>query len=56
VLMLWAEQDPVLPPTVGEAFASALGQPAPRLVGEAGHFLQEDQGPLVGEAIADWLA
>ena len=56
LLMLWAEQDPVLPPKVGEAFASALGQPAPRLVGEAGHFLQEDQGPLVGEAIADWLA
>ena len=34
----------MLPPQVGEAFASALGQPAPRRIGEAGHFLQEDQG------------
>ena len=56
LLMLWADQDPVLPPAVGEAFASALGQPAPRPVPEAGHFLQEDQGPLIGETIADWLA
>ena len=55
VLMLWGEQDPVLPPQVGEAFAKALGQPAPRLVAEAGHFLQEDQGPAVGAAIADCL-
>ena len=56
LLMLWGEQDPVLPPKVGEAFARALGQPAPRLIGEAGHFLQEDQGPLVGATIADWLS
>jgi haloalkane dehalogenase len=55
LLMLWAEQDPVLPPQVGEAFARALGQPSPRPVPEAGHFLQEDQGPLVGATIADWL-
>jgi haloalkane dehalogenase len=54
-LMLWGEQDPVLPPQVGEAFASALEQPSPRRIGEAGHFLQEDQGPLLGAAIADWL-
>jgi haloalkane dehalogenase len=54
-LMLWGEQDPVLPPKVGEAFASALGQPSPRRIGEAGHFLQEDQGPLLGAVIADWL-
>jgi haloalkane dehalogenase len=55
LLMLWADEDPVLPPKVGEAFARALGRPAPRPVPEAGHFLQEDQGPLVGAAIADWL-
>jgi len=55
MLMLWAENDPVLPPRAGEAFASALGRPAPRLVADAGHFLQEDQGELVGETIADWL-
>jgi haloalkane dehalogenase len=55
LLMLWADQDPVLPPRVGEAFARALGRPAPRPVPEAGHFLQEDQGRLVGETIAGWL-
>jgi len=55
LLMLWADEDPVLPPKVGEAFARALGRPAPRSVPEAGHFLQEDQGPLVGAAIAEWL-
>jgi haloalkane dehalogenase len=55
LLMLWADEDPVLPPKVGEAFARALGRPAPRPIPEAGHFLQEDQGPLVGAAIADWL-
>jgi haloalkane dehalogenase len=55
LLMLWADEDPVLPPKVGEAFARALGRPAPRPIADAGHFLQEDQGPLVGAAIADWL-
>jgi pimeloyl-ACP methyl ester carboxylesterase len=55
VLMLWGAEDPVLTPQMGEAFAGALGQPAPRPVAEAGHYLQEDQGPLIGEAIADWL-
>jgi haloalkane dehalogenase len=55
LLLLWADQDPVLPPAAGEALASALGRPAPRLVPDAGHFLQEDQGELVGELIADWL-
>jgi hypothetical protein len=45
----------VLPFKVGEAFARRLGRPAPRPIPEAGHFLQEDQGPLLGETIADWL-
>jgi haloalkane dehalogenase len=39
----------------GEALASALGKPAPRVIQDAGHFLQEDQGALVGSLIADWL-
>jgi haloalkane dehalogenase len=54
-LMLWADSDPVLPPSVGEAFAAAIGRPAPQPVADAGHFLQEDQGPLLGGLIADWL-
>ena len=55
LLMLWGADDPVLPPALGEAFASALGRPAPRVVDRAGHFLQEDRGEEVGAIIADWL-
>jgi haloalkane dehalogenase len=54
-LMLWADSDPVLPPEVGEGFARAIGRTAPRAIPEASHFLQEDQGPLIGRLIADWL-
>ncbi len=53
--MLWADSDPVLPLATGERFAEALGQPAPRTIPDASHFLQEDQGPLIGSLIADWL-
>jgi haloalkane dehalogenase len=55
-LMLWADSDAVLPPRVGERFAEAIGRPAPRAIADAGHFLQEDQGPLIGELIAGWLS
>ena len=54
-LMLWADSDPVIPPEVGERFAAAIGRPPPRLIADASHFLQEDQGPLIGSLIADWL-
>lgn len=55
-LMLWADQDPVLTLEVGERFASAIGHPGiDRVIPDASHFLQEDQGPLIGETIADWL-
>jgi haloalkane dehalogenase len=54
-LMLWADSDTVLPLSVGERFAESIGRPPPRPVENAGHFLQEDQGPLIGELVADWL-
>lgn len=54
-LILWADSDPVLPFEVGERFAAAIDGPAPRKIAEASHFLQEDQGPLIGSLIADWL-
>jgi haloalkane dehalogenase len=54
-LMLWADSDPILPPSVGERFAAAINRPPPRPIEDASHFLQEDQGPLIGELIADWL-
>ena len=54
-LMLWADSDPILPPHVGEAFASSIGRPPPEPVAGASHFLQEDQGAQIGARIAEWL-
>lgn len=54
-LMLWADSDPILPVAAGEAFAAAIGRQPPELIPEASHFLQEDQGDLIGRRIADWL-
>ena len=53
--MLWGDSDPVLPPSVGERFAESIGRDSPRPIPDASHFLQEDQGPLIGRLIADWL-
>jgi len=55
-LLLWGEQDPVLPPSVGERFAAAIGREPPEIVAGASHFLQEDAGDRVGRRIAEWLA
>jgi haloalkane dehalogenase len=54
-LMLWGDSDPVLPPATGERFAESIGVEPPRPIEDASHFLQEDQGPLIGELIAEWL-
>ena len=54
-LMLWADSDPILPLSVGERFAASIGRPAPKVIENASHFLQEDQGPLIGQLIAQWL-
>lgn len=54
-LVLWAEDDPILPFSVGERVSSRLGFPPPRPVADAAHFLQEDAGPQIGATIADWL-
>ena len=54
-LMLWADQDPVLPQETGRRFAAAIGRPEPEVIEGASHFLQEDQGALIGARIAEWL-
>ena len=54
-LVLWADSDPVLPVETGRALARALGTELHHVVPDAGHFLQEDQGPRVGALLADWL-
>jgi haloalkane dehalogenase len=56
-LFLWADSDPVLPLDTGRKFAAALGRvEVDHVIGDAGHFLQEDAGPQIGELIAEWLA
>jgi haloalkane dehalogenase len=54
-LMLWADQDPILPVRTGERFAEAIGAEPPQVIEQASHFLQEDQGPQIGAIIAEWL-
>ncbi|HEY1523598.1 MAG TPA: haloalkane dehalogenase [Solirubrobacteraceae bacterium] len=55
-LILWADSDPVIPPSVGERFAAALGTQIDHVIEDASHFLQEDQGPEIGRLIAEWLS
>jgi haloalkane dehalogenase len=54
-LVLWADSDPVLPLSTGRRFAETLGTSVDHVIEGAGHFLQEDAGPRIGELIADWL-
>ncbi len=54
-LLLWGAEDRALPVATGQALASALGWPPPQPVAGAGHYLQEDAGPEVGQRIASWL-
>jgi pimeloyl-ACP methyl ester carboxylesterase len=54
--VLWADSDPVLPPTTGRSFAAMLGTEIDHVIAEASHFLQEDAGPEIGGLIADWLS
>ncbi len=55
VLCLWADSDPVLTLKTGHRFAEAIGAPAPEVIENASHFLQEDAGLQIGERIAAWL-
>jgi haloalkane dehalogenase len=57
-LILWADSDPALPlDPVGRQVQTLFPTAEPLTVIEnAGHFLQEDQGELVGRTIANWLA
>ena len=54
-LMLWADQDPILSPSTGRRFATAINRPEPEMIANASHFLQEDQGAEIGRRIAGWL-
>ena len=55
-LLLWADSDPIIPPKTGSVLAERTGWPEPEIIPEASHFLQEDQGAMIGGRIAGWLA
>jgi len=55
MLVLWADQDPILPLKTGQRFAAAIGAPEPEVIEGASHFLQEDQGEKIGARLAEWL-
>jgi haloalkane dehalogenase len=54
-LVLWGQQDFVLPPKISRLLAAGLNAEGPVPIEGAGHFLQEDKGPEIGAVIADWL-
>ena len=58
VLTLWAPDDPVLgggQTAISERISGAAGQPHDQFR-PASHFIQEDQGPALAEAIIAWLS
>jgi haloalkane dehalogenase len=56
-LVLFSDSDPIFAPSVAEQIAAHIpGALEPEIVEGAGHFLQEDQGPLIGRRIARFVA
>jgi haloalkane dehalogenase len=56
-LVLFSDSDPIFAPSVAERIAAHIpGALEPEIVEGAGHFLQEDQGPLIGRRIGRFLA
>jgi pimeloyl-ACP methyl ester carboxylesterase len=53
--MLWAESDLILTLASGQQLASRIGHHIDHVIPDAGHGLQEDQDPMIGELIAEWL-
>jgi haloalkane dehalogenase len=54
-LFLWADSDPILTLKTGARFAEVCNTEIDHVIPDASHFLQEDQGELIGRHIADWL-
>jgi haloalkane dehalogenase len=55
MLMFWGEQDLFLTLASGRRLASRIGRDIDHVIPDAGHALQEDQGPMIGKLIAEWL-
>lgn len=56
-LVLWGAEDRILKPRVGQRLAEDIpGCVGFETIADAGHFLQEDAGPEIGERIARFVA
>jgi haloalkane dehalogenase len=56
MMAIWGKEDLILTLASGHRLASSIGRQIDHVVADAGHGIQEDQGPLVGRLVADWLA
>jgi haloalkane dehalogenase len=56
IRIIWGENDTILTATTAERFAGSIGRQVDEWIPAAGHGLPEDQGELLGERIAAWLA
>lgn len=56
VLVLWGDQDPIIPPKVGERIAQLIPGTRHFDTVQGSHFLQEDAGDELGRRIAAFLA
>ena len=57
VLVLFSDSDPIFSPRVAERIAERIpGAGEAEIVEGAGHFLQEDQGELIGRRVAEFVA
>ncbi|MBV8734045.1 MAG: hypothetical protein JO120_04630 [Solirubrobacterales bacterium] len=56
-LVLWADSDPALPlEPVGRLVQQLIPSADElRVIADAGHYLQEDQGERIGALVAEWL-
>ena len=55
MLVLWAEQDLFLTLASGQRLVSRMGRRIDHVIPQAGHALQEDQAPMIGALIVNWL-
>jgi haloalkane dehalogenase len=54
-LIIWGEDDAILPIEVGWRFARAIGANVDHVIKGVGHYLQEDAGHQIGRMIVRWL-
>ena len=56
-LVLFSDSDPIFSPRAAERIAAHIpGAGEPEIVAGAGHFLQEDQGEVIGRRISEFVA